>query len=106
MFMDNTRVTRLAWQVAGAVNLHHKTAEGHSAFPDGFYIYVPQYFSSEIDSNTTSPQHKAALDLQAVFLRRDIHWGKKGDIFSRINRTVNKSINYKKHSSKQANLSC
>lgn len=49
--MDNTRVTKLARQVTGAVNLHHKTAEGHSAFPDGLYIYISQYFSSEIDSN-------------------------------------------------------
>lgn len=51
-----------------AVNLHHTTAEAHSAFPYGFYIYIFQYFSSEIDANTTSPQHKAALELQAVFL--------------------------------------
>lgn len=63
------------------VNLHHKTAEGHSAFPDGFCIYISEYFSSEIDSNTTSPQHKAALDLQAVFLGRDIHQGKKETYF-------------------------
>lgn len=69
MFMDNTRVAKLARQVTGgSVNLHHKSAEGHFAFPDGFYIYVSQCFSSEIDPNTTSPQHKAALDLQAVFL--------------------------------------
>lgn len=88
--MDNTAVIKLArW----FLNLYHKSAEGFFALPD-VYIYLSQYFSSEIDSNPTAPQHKATTDLQAeVLLRHDIHHKKK--TIPRINRTVNKSINCK-----------
>lgn len=72
--MDNTAVTKLAkW----FVNLYHKSAEGFSALPD-VDIYLSLYFSSEIDSNPTPPQHKATPDLQAEVLpRHDIHHEKK-----------------------------